>query len=132
MEKNGQRENCFVCSTQGKGCCRTEGVNYEIVCVECSCTCYNGETAGNAFSRGKQHLDDLYHSRAVSRMKQHADQKHDGRVPDFKMNITGVYGNDAMSRQIGEAIRIRRAPPGQLVNSKEEWNFLQLPNVVLE
>ena len=65
-------------------------------------------------------------------MMQHADQKHNGRVPDFKMNITGIYRNDAMPRQIAEAIRIRRAPPGQLVNNRDEWNYLQLPNVIME
>ena len=48
------------------------------------------------------------------------------------MNINRVFGDDSMSRQIEEAVRIRRAPPGQLVNAKDEWNYLQLPSVTME
>ena len=55
-----------------------------------------------------------------------------GRTIEVKMNINRVFGDDSMSRQIEEAVRIRRAPPGQLVNAKDEWNYLQLPSVTME
>ena len=55
MEKKCQRDGCFVCSTEGRGCCKTEGANYEIVCVECNATCYSGKTAGNTYTIGKEH-----------------------------------------------------------------------------
>ena len=49
------------------------------------------------------------------------------------MNVTKVFGDDSMSRQIEEAVRIRRAPPGQLpVNTKDGGNYLQLPSVIME
>ena len=34
-------------------------------------------------------------------MCRHAHEKHGGKMPGFKMNVTGVYRNDALMRQIG-------------------------------
>ena len=45
------------------------------------------------------------------------------------MNVTGVYGNDAMMRQISESIRIRK--DGEM-NNKKEWNCFNLPRAVIE
>ena len=45
----------------------------------------------------------------------------------FRMNVTGVYGNDTMSRQIAESVRINRVPGNRLMSSKNEWNYFQLP-----
>ena len=50
----------------------------------------------------------------------------------FRMNVRGVYGNDAMSRQIAESIRINRVPRNRLIHSKTEWNSFQLPRAVVD
>ena len=55
---------------------------------------------------------------------------HNGRVPEYKMNLTGLFGEDSMSRQ--KVIRIRRTPPGQLVKCKDKWNYLNLPNITMK
>ena len=36
------------------------------------------------------------------------------------MNVTGVYRNDAMLRQIPEGVRIEKVPGDSLINSKNE------------
>ena len=131
-ERRCGREGCFICTSEGKGNCRAEGINYELVCEECNYAIYHGDSAGNGFTRGGEHLQQLRLRYIDSRMKKHADLMHNGRVPEYKMNITGLFGEDSMSRQIGEAIRIRRAPPGQLVNCKDEWNYLNLPRITME
>ena len=131
-ERRCSREDCFICTSEGEGNCKAEGINYEIVCKECNYTIYHGDSAGNGFTRGGEHLKQLRLRYADSRMKKHADQAHDGRVPAYKMNITGLFGEDSMARQIGEAVRIRRAPPGQLVNCKDEWNYLNLPRITMD
>ena len=37
-----------------------------------------------------------------------------------------------MMRQIAESVRINRVAKGSLINTKNEWNYIKLPRVVLE
>ena len=48
------------------------------------------------------------------------------------MNVTGIYGNDAMLRQISEAVAIRNSDPKFLMNNKSEWNHQVVPQVVIQ
>ena len=48
------------------------------------------------------------------------------------MDVLGTYKEDAMLRQIAEAVRIQQAPSGTLMNDKSEWNYVRLPNLVQE
>ena len=51
----------------------------------------------------------------------------------WKIALTGMYNNDAMqARQIAESVRISKVPEGKLMNTREEWNFFQLPRAVVE
>ena len=47
------------------------------------------------------------------------------------MSVTGLYPNDAMLRQISEGVRIEKVPGDSLINSKNEWNFFQIPRAVI-
>ena len=47
------------------------------------------------------------------------------------MNVTGVYPNDAMLRQISEGIKISNVDKDSLINSKNEWNYFQIPRAVI-
>ena len=47
------------------------------------------------------------------------------------MNVTGFYSNDAMLRQISEGVKIYNVDEGSLINSKNEWNYFQIPRAVL-
>ena len=52
------REGCFVCSSGGTGNCNAESITYEVECLG-DCTVkdlYKGESAHNAFTRGKTHV----------------------------------------------------------------------------
>ena len=47
------------------------------------------------------------------------------------MNVTGVYSNDTMLRQISEGIKISNVDEDTLINSKNEWNYFQIPHPVV-
>ena len=135
-KKKCDRENCLVCTTGGKGPCDAMGVNYELVCEDCEndnkVSKYVGQTSHSAFTRGKEHRGDLAGMRDSSKMAQHQRDKHGGLQTSFRMDVVGVYGEDTMLRQIAEAVRINNTPDRQLINTREEWNYIQLPNVALE
>lgn len=61
-------------------------------------------------------------------LRRHANDCHNGVIPDYVMNVTGVYHGDAMLRQITEAIKIRREGS---INSKTEWNTITLPQAAI-
>jgi hypothetical protein len=135
-KKTCDRQNCLVCTTGGKGPCDAVGINYELVCEDCQndgeVSKYVGQTSHSAFTRGKEHQSDLAGMRDSSKMAQHQRDKHGGLQTRFRMDVVGVYGQDAMLRQIAEAVRISNTQDRQLINSREEWNYIQLPNVALE
>jgi hypothetical protein len=117
-----------VCRTEGKGKCDREGVTYEIKCNGCDSE-YIGETA---YTRGVEHLQALEKKNERSVLWRHCEEKHDNEIQEFKMNVTGMYNNDAMARQIAESVRISKVPEAKLMNTREEWNFFQLPRAVVE
>ena len=50
-----------------------------------------------------------------------------GDVPEFVMNVTGTFHNDALLRQITEAAMISKVLETDLINSKSEWNYAHIP-----
>lgn len=122
--------NCLVCSTGGKGPCRSTGITYKLVCQLCRSR-YIGETARNAYTRGKEHLRALEQREQSSVMWRHSCEKHDGNVPGFTMNVTGVFQGDAMLRQISESVQINKVQQDQLINTKSEWNYFRIPRAVV-
>jgi len=81
--------------------------------------------------RGIEHTEGLENQDERSALWKHCVEKHEKERQEFKMSVTGVYGNDAMLRQISESVRINRVAKGSLINTKE-WNYVKLPRVVLE
>ena len=55
------RESCFVCTSGGTGNCNSEGITYNLKCkTECETKdIYRGESSGNAYTRGDEHLTNL-------------------------------------------------------------------------
>ncbi|PFX12116.1 hypothetical protein AWC38_SpisGene23975 [Stylophora pistillata] len=125
------REDCPVCSTGGKGPCDRESVTYEIKCIQCN-SVYVGETARSAYTRGKEHTKSLNNKEERSALWKHCKEKHNREVKQFRMDVTGVYHNDAMLRQITEGVRINNVNEDSLMNSKNEWNFFQIPRAVID
>ena len=96
--KRCAKVDCLVCRTDGKGSCRSTGVTYELVCQAC-CNKYIGETSRSAYTRGREHLNALERREESSVMWRHSCDRHGGNIPEFVMNVTGTFRDDAMLRQ---------------------------------
>ena len=134
-KNNCKREDCFICTTDGKGNCFTESVTYKIKCQDEECTrknIYKGETASNGYTRGLEHMANLI-SRNVDRspLWRHCVEQHRGVMQSFQMSITGSYRNDAMLRQIAEVVQINNTDISVLMNDKAEWNMTRIPRTVI-
>ena len=129
--KRCKREDCLVCKQAGKGLCNAHGVTYEIECQGCEDK-YIGETARNAYTRGTEHTKGLENRNEKSTLWKHCTEKHEKEQQEFKMSVSGVYGNDAMLRQIAESVRINRVEKGPLINTKKERNYVKLRRVILD
>ena len=79
-------------------------------------------------SSGKEHLDGMDRDVSQSVLRRHANDCHNGVIPDYEMNVTRVYHGDAMLRQITESIKIRREGS---INNKTEWNSITLPHAAI-
>ena len=120
---NCERDDCFVCTTTGKGNCEAESVTYALKCQGGSCLrkVYKGETATNGYTRGVEHLGNLAARNAdQSPLWRHCVDEHRGEVQTFEMSITGVYRNEAMIRQITEAVQIENTDTNILMNDRAE------------
>ena len=136
-DKNCNQEDCMLCKSGGKGSCRIKEVEYNMKCKGCKedistlDAVYKGETSKNTYVRGKKHIYELEHKLDSSSLWRHCREKHGGVVQEFEMNQIASYKNDAMLRQIMEAVRISNSENENLMNSKKEWNHFQLTEVVL-
>ena len=60
----------------------------------------------NAYTRGKQNLNEYNNKLGKSVMRRHCQECHENELQELKMRVTGQYWNDAMLRQIAEAVQI--------------------------
>ena len=73
---------------------------------------YVGETALSIYERGKQHWDAWRSRREDSHIYKHMELHHGGKEnPNFVFKVV-QYHRSALSRQVGEAVRIRRRGGG--------------------
>ena len=106
------------------GQCRQSNVNYSMLCKLCpesNPTEYIGETARNVYTRCREHMKG-YKSKKnkTSFFKNHQVKQHAGAEPQFSAKVKQSY-RDCLSRQVGEAVAIRRSGK-ELLNSKSEWH----------
>ena len=128
----GDADKCMVCGNGGRGGrCRRTGVTYEVRCKRCN-ERYIGETARNAFTRGREHMSGIIKKSKDSVFHLHNIEKHNGsgRVSDYEMKVTKVYSGDATKRQVSEAIQIQHAQ-GAVMNRHDEWRQVKLPRIQL-
>ena len=93
---------------------------------------YKGETSSNGYTRGKKHLTDLAAKDATnSPLWRHCLTKHAGVMKTFSMSITGSFRNDAMLRQITEAVQIDNTNDANRMNDRAEWNRNRVPRNVI-
>ena len=119
-ERKCNRPDCPVCTSGGKGDCRTLDVNYEMRC-ECDGK-YTGTTTRSAYVRGKEQTNDLHSRNEDSDLWKHCREKHDGEIKQFRMDVVDTFKRDPMLRQITESVRISRTDERRLINAKEEYD----------
>ena len=125
-----ERNNCFVCTTGGKGNCTKENITYSITCKE-NCNqrdIYCGETSYNTFTRGDEHLRKYENKSTNSMLIEHSNIYHNGDRIQYQMDITGYYHHDSTKRQVTEGLHIEQTPRERLMNSKSEWNTPNMPS----
>ena len=61
----------------------------------------------------------------------HFCKKHGRVAPLFNMDVTGVFRNDAMLRQITKSVRISHVKEDELIITKVEWNYLPIPGAIM-
>jgi hypothetical protein len=118
-EKKCKREDCPVCTTGGKGNCKSLNANYQMSC-ECDDP-YTGTTTRSSYVRGKEHLKDLNDKNPESDLWEHCRKKHDGNITSFRMDVIETFKQDPLLRQISEAVRISRTDKNKVINKKEEF-----------
>ena len=94
---------------------------------------YVGESSRSIYERSKEHWGDWRSRSSRSHIKKHQEQAHEGNEePNFQMRVIGS-SKTALSRQIKEAVRIRRrGGEGSILNSKSEYSRCKIPRLIIE
>ena len=96
-------------------------------------TLYVGETSRSLHERMKEHWGAKKSKKEENHMFIHHQNEHRGEEePRFMVRAVKFY-KSALSRQLGEAVRIRRrGGQGSILNSKSEYDRCRIPRLVLE
>ena len=144
------REDCTTCrqgAEQTPNCTKSSLV-YENVCQVCNPgagaegelkevrsdipTIYVGESSRSIYERSKEHWAAVKSNKEDSHMVRHQLAEHHGREPNFTMRTLKFF-KSALTRQIAEAVRIRRrGGAGSILNSKAEFDRCRIPRLVVE
>ena len=57
----------------------------------------------------------------------HCRLDHDSEMQNFTISVTGIYRKDAMLRQVSEVVALGNTKVRAIINTKKEWNYVQLP-----
>ena len=82
----------------------------------------------NGYSRGSQHLADLRNKTKDSVLWKHCREKHAGEIQEFSMSVRDKCRGDPTMLQITGAIRIRNVDEALSMNSRNEWEYIRVPN----
>ena len=94
---------CARCvpKARGKGAIRGEDINLDIPSI------YVGESSRSVVERMKEHWSSYKGRKEDSHMFKHQVMEHQGEEADFVVRVEGTF-KTALTRQISEAVRIRR------------------------
>ena len=118
-------EDCLPCKPgRGEGGqCEGCGINYEIECQLCpdgQRAKYIGESSRNLYTRSQEHMNNFRSGSQSSFILKHQNKDHGGAEPDYKAKVV-ARTRDCLTRQVREAVMIRRCPV-QILNGKAEWH----------
>ena len=144
------REPCVTCYQEGedKPDCTRVGVVYESICTKCNPSAlkkgelrsqesaapslYVGESSRSIQERAREHWDAAIKKEEKSHMTRHQGLVHPGEQPEFTFKLVSTH-KTALSRQIREAVRIRRrGGAASILNSRSEFNRCHIPRLVVE
>ena len=146
------REECITCKQGADKLppCTRRSVVYENSCVECNQgadgeeggaghqgvpqipSVYVGESSRSLQERAVEHWRAAKSSKQTSHMRVHQEQHHGGREPRFMIKPVSFH-KTALSRQVSEAVRIRRrGGEGAILNSKAEFSRCYIPRLQVE
>ena len=150
--QNCGRINCYTCDQGGEVLqdCKRRNILYESKCVLCnpkeeeskkkegakdlnkSKGIYVGESARSIFERAGEHQADRIAKNEDSHMVKHWLSSHRelNSPPKFRVEVVGSY-QDAMTRQIAEAVRIDLRGE-DVLNSKSEYSRCKIPLLVID
>ena len=131
--------------------CTKQSIMYENVCFKCvpkakedkelkdedvmrgeHPVIYVGETSRSVVERSREHWSGYRGGDTDNHMVRHQNLAHNGEPAVFVMRVAGSY-RSALSRQVGEAVRIRRrGGAGNILNSKSEYNRCHIPRLQVE
>ena len=140
---------CMVCTTGGKGNCRTPGCTYKVQCMACKVrgpdvvpadeeqgggrpgqgvvgkpciSLYHGESGYSGFVRGLDHGRDQQTNKQSNAMVRHNILYHLSQQVDYQMSVVSTH-SEPLGRKLREGVDIVAGKQDILLNSKEE--FLQ-------
>ena len=118
--------DCLACrGGRGKGGeCKKNNVGYELTCDLCGGekVCYVGETGQNVYTRGQKHMANYRGKVNDSPLWKHSQMKHEGSLNlSYSMKVVRSF-HDPLTRQVNEAVRIKRCSAEVQLNSKTEWH----------
>ena len=141
---------CIPCGQPGekKQDCRKRNIIYESRCVDCNPekesnqkdgkeledsrafpSIYVGESGHSLHERAKEHWGDFESKSGDSHILKHWLTHHGGQgTPKFRIEVI-KYCQDALTRQVGEAVRIQYR--GQTLNSKSGFNRSGISRLVI-
>ena len=117
---------CSVCNPGAKEKKEIKASNPDIPSI------YVGETARSIKERIEEHHQAYKSRNQESHIMKHQLLHHQGADPEFIVRVVD-YKKTALTRQLGEAVRIRRrGGEGAVLNSKGEFNRCRIPRLVVE
>ena len=127
-----ERQNCPVCSSGGSGRCDVQDVTYKIECLGCDHQ-LNGETSNTAYTRILKHFSDLNSTNedTFSSPRTHCVEQHENIRQKFRSSVTKTFKDDALGRQITEALKITAIPAGKSMNTRFKWNATKIPRITI-
>ena len=144
------RTQCVTCNQDCEAItdCTRNNVVYESICTRCNPgasgkgeleqvrpgapSLYVGETSRSINERAQEHWGSARRMEDKSHIHKHQLMEHGGDHPEFVFKLISSH-KTALSRQIKEAVRIRRrGGANNILNSKGEYNRCHIPRLVVE
>ena len=143
------RKDCTTCNQNAEKIphCTKTSVVYENICQRCNKeaggkkdlenvvedSIYVGESSRSIYERSKEHWEDWRSKSSKSHILKHQELAHGGAEDPLFIMRPVKYFRTALSRQVGEAVRImRRGGACSILNSKSEYDRCRIPRLVME